>query len=220
MDLKAKRKKELFEQKEKRKEEVIAAAVEVFKEKGIENSKMTDIAEKAEVGVASVYRYFKTKPDLVVEAAIKFWDIETNSLYSEFNKDSINELIGIEKIKIILNVFVNLYNNHKDFAKFLEEFDNYVVKEHIPNEKLENYENSIINLKKIIFDALEEGKKDSSVRSDIDNEVFYITVSHSLMTLAQKLILRGNILKSDNDVPGENQIKLVIDMAIKYIQNK
>lgn len=219
MDLKTKRKKELLEQKEKRKEEVIAAAVEVFKEKGIENSKMTDIAEKAEVGVASVYRYFKTKPDLAVEVAIKFWDMEITSLYSEFDKDNINKLIGIEKLKTILNVFVNLYNNHKDFVRFLEEFDNYVIKEQIPSEKLENYENSIINLKHIIFEALEEGKKDGSIRSDINNEVFYITVSHSLMTLAQKLILRGNILKSDNDVSGESQIKLIIDMAVSYIEN-
>lgn len=219
MDLKTKRKKELFEQKERRKDEVIAAAVEVFKEKGIENSKMTDIAEKAEVGVASVYRYFKTKPDLAVEVAIKFWDMEITSLYNEFDKDNINKLIGIQKLKTILNVFVNLYNNHKDFVRFLEEFDNYVIKEQIPNEKLENYEKSIINLKNIIFEALEEGKVDGSIRSDIDNEVFYITVSHSLMTLAQKLILRGNILKSDSDVSGESQIKLIIDMAVNYIQN-
>lgn len=219
MDLKTKRKKELFEQKERRKDEVISAAVEVFKEKGIENSKMTDIAEKAEVGVASVYRYFKTKPDLAVEVAIKFWDMEINSIYTEFDKDNINKLIGIEKLKTILNVFVNLYNNHKDFVRFLEEFDNYVIKEQIPSEKLENYEKSIINLKNIIFEALEEGKVDGSIRSDIDNEVFYITVSHSLMTLAQKLILRGNILKSDSDVSGESQIKLIIDMAVNYIQN-
>lgn len=219
MDLKTKRKKELFEQKERRKDEVISAAVEVFKEKGIENSKMTDIAEKAEVGVASVYRYFKTKPDLAVEVAIKFWNMEINSIYTEFDKDNINKLIGIEKLKTILNVFVNLYNNHKDFVRFLEEFDNYVIKEQIPSEKLENYEKSIINLKNIIFEALEEGKVDGSIRSDIDNEVFYITVSHSLMTLAQKLILRGNILKSDSDVSGESQIKLIIDMAVNYIQN-
>ncbi|GLC30037.1 TetR/AcrR family transcriptional regulator [Clostridium omnivorum] len=219
MDLKTKRKKELFEQKERRKDEVISAAVEVFKEKGIENSKMTDIAEKAEVGVASVYRYFKTKPDLAVEVAIKFWDMEINSIYTEFDKDNINNLIGIEKLKTILNVFVNLYNNHKDFVRFLEEFDNYVIKEQIPSEKLENYEKSIINLKNIIFEALEEGKVDGSIRSDIDNEVFYITVSHSLMTLAQKLILRGNILKSDSDVSGESQINLIIDMAVNYIQN-
>lgn len=219
MDLKTKRKKELSEQKEKRKEEVIAAAVEVFKEKGIENSKMTDIAEKAEVGVASVYRYFKTKSDLAVEVAIKFWDMEINSLYSELDKDNINKLIGIEKLKTILNVFVSLYNNHKDFVRFLEEFDNYVIKEQIPSEKLESYENSIINLKHIIFEALDDGKKDGSIRKDIDNEIFYITVSHSLMTLAQKLILRGTILKSDSDVSGITQIKLIIDMAIGYIQS-
>lgn len=220
MDLKTKRKNELILQKEKRKEEVIFAALEVFKEKGIENSKMTDIAEKAEVGVASVYRYFKTKPDLAVEVAVKFWNIETSSLYNELDMDSINKLIGIDKLATILGVFINLYNNHKDFLRFLEEFDNYVIKEQISSEKLETYEKSIINLKKIIFDALEEGKKDGSVHRNVDNEIFYITISHALVTLSQKLILRGNILKSDSTVSGESQIKLITDMAVNYIQNK
>ena len=51
-------------------DEVIDAALSrVFIKQGIDKTKMTDIAEEAQIGVASVYRYFKTKPDIAIEAA-------------------------------------------------------------------------------------------------------------------------------------------------------
>ena len=102
MDLIEKRKKENEEQKDKRKELVIIAAIEVFIEKGIENTKMTDIAEKAQVGVASVYRYFKTKTEIVIEAAIRFWDIEIDTFYKLFSKKEFKQLNGLDRVSQIL----------------------------------------------------------------------------------------------------------------------
>jgi AcrR family transcriptional regulator len=217
MDLKKKRKIELENQKEKRKKEVILLAIEVLKEKGIENTKMIDIAEKAQVGVATVYRYFKTKPDLIIEAAIVLWEIEINSLHNQFYERSFLELSGAERVRIILSIFITLYHEHSEFICFLEQFDNYIIKEHIEPEKLENYEKSIIDMKPVMFDALDKGKEDGSIKGNVDKNVFYITITHSLMSLCQKLILRGEILRSDREIQGNTQVELLIEMAMNYI---
>lgn len=219
MDLRTKRKIEMNDQKEKRKEEVIEAAVKVLKEKGIEKSKMADIAEKAEVGVASVYRYFKTKPELVIAAGTEFWREEIDSLYHNLNSLDFDELNGLEKINRILNVFLILFQEQSDFIRFIEEFDNYIVKEQIHPDKLQTYEKGIIDLKPVMFEALKQGKEDGSVRKDIDDDEFYVTITHSLMTLCQKLTLRGTILKSDKEIGSEVQIRLLIEMALVYIKN-
>lgn len=219
MDLRTKRKIEMNDQKEKRKEEVIEAAVKVLREKGIEKSKMTDIAEKAEVGVASVYRYFKTKPELVIAAGTEFWREEIDSLYYNLNSLDFNELNGLEKVNRILNVFLILFQEQSDFIRFIEEFDNYIVKEQIPPDKLQAYEKGIIDLKPVMFEALKQGKEDGSVRKGIDDNEFYVTIAHSLMTLCQKLTLRGTILKSDKEIGSEVQIRLLIQMALAYIKN-
>jgi AcrR family transcriptional regulator len=217
MDLKKKRKVELENQKEKRKKEVILLAIEVLKEKGIENTKMTDIAEKSQVGVATVYRYFKTKPDLVIEAAIVLWEIEINSLHNQFYEGSFLELSGAERVRIILSTFITLYHKHSEFIRFLEQFDNYIIKEHIDPEKLENYEKGIIDMKPVMFDAIDKGKKDGSIKGNVDKNVFYITITHSLMSLCQKLILRGEILRSDREIKGDTQVEFLIEMAMNYI---
>jgi len=217
LNLREKRKTELELQKEKRKEEVILAAIEVIKEHGIENTKISNIAEKAEVGVASVYRYFKTKIDIIIATAIWMWEKEISLLKNQFYEKDYLELNGGDKVRRILNVFKTLYQEHSEFISFLEQFDNYIVKEQISRDKLENYERSIISLKPIMIDAIEEGKKDGSIKEAIDNDAFYMTVTHSLLSLSQKLILRGYILLNDSDVDGEEQLNLLITMAMNYI---
>lgn len=219
MNLKEKRRFEIENQKEKRKEEVIVAAVEVFKEKGIDNAKMTDIAEKAQVGIASIYRYFKTKSEIVVEAATMFLEKEIAELYNPYKNEDFKKLSGIEKVKQILGLFIKLYQNNQNFVSFIYEFDNYVVREQISKDKLSNYEEIIIDLRMIIFDAIKQGKHDNTINKEIDENQFYISITHALMSLCQKLILRGSLLESDKEVDGEVQLKLIIDMAVKYISN-
>lgn len=218
MDLREKRKRELEELKEQRKEEVVAAAVEVFKKQGIENTKMTDIADAAKVGVASVYRYFKTKPDLAIEAATMFWIKEIGELYNYYTNEAFLKKNGIDKVKKILEVFLELYRNHQDFVSFIYEFDNYIIREKIAREKLNDYEKHIVNLKAILLNALESGKEDGTVRRDLIDEQFYFSITHALMSLCQKLVLRGNVLESDQYVNGEEQIRTIIDMAVQYIK--
>ena len=68
-------------QKEKRKEQVVLAAIEVSKEKGIDNSKMTDIVKKGEIGVATLYRYFNTKIELVIASATTYFVVRKNKYF-------------------------------------------------------------------------------------------------------------------------------------------
>lgn len=219
MDLKIKRKSEVTKQKEKKKEEVILAALEVLKKKGIENTKMSDISTSAEVGIASLYRYFKTKPELIVSVAIKIWEGVINTFYEDFNKDVYKSQNGIKNVATILEVFLNLYRDHKNFLRFIEEFDNYVIKEKISPADLDIYEKNILNLMPVMIEALEKGKNDKSINLNINNEEFYMTLTHSLMSLCQKLISRNTILNSDKDIEGEAQVKLIIKMAIEYAKN-
>jgi len=208
-----------MELKQQRKEKVILSAIEIFKETGIENSKLSAIAERAQVGIASLYRYFKTKPELVIAAATKLWQQEITTLQSDFNTDSYERLSGVNQINALLNIFAKLYEEHQDFLRFIDEFDSYVLKEKLSEETLTDYEENIINLKSIFTKAMLKGINDKTIRGDVDLDTFYFTATHSLMSLCQKLVLRGSILKSDRFIEGKEQLNLLINMAIKFIEN-
>lgn len=58
--------------------QILHAALELFKEKGFDNTTMREVAESAELSVGSTYYYFKTKEELV----LAFY-VESCGLFSE-----------------------------------------------------------------------------------------------------------------------------------------
>ena len=57
--------------KQERRDELIAAAVELFRQTGYEQTTMEDIAARADVSAPTLYRYFPTKSDLLLGL---FWE--------------------------------------------------------------------------------------------------------------------------------------------------
>lgn len=70
------------EEREVRKQLIIKAAMELFNEKSFHEIGMRDIALKAGVSAASIYRYFPSRDDLFVDALIR----DINSIEEKLKK--------------------------------------------------------------------------------------------------------------------------------------
>jgi AcrR family transcriptional regulator len=81
--------------------EMLAAALELFSEKGYQNVSMHEIAEKAEFAIGTLYKFFKNKEDLykslVVEQADRFHEALTKAI--EEADDEIEKLRNYVKAK-------------------------------------------------------------------------------------------------------------------------
>ena len=60
-------------QAQQRREKIIQASMQLFWEKCVEDTSMEEVAKCSGVGVATVYRYFSTKIELVIETAEFYW---------------------------------------------------------------------------------------------------------------------------------------------------
>ena len=54
--------------KEKRKKEIIDATLKIFSEKGYEATSMSQVAKAAEIGKGTIYEYFESKEELILNA--------------------------------------------------------------------------------------------------------------------------------------------------------
>ena len=93
MEEKTKRRTELDRQIAARKEDIMDAAILEFIENGIDNSKISDIAKRAEVGTVTVYRYFENKHRLLIYIAAWYWNwveyrinFQTNNIKDPFKR--------------------------------------------------------------------------------------------------------------------------------------
>ena len=203
-----------------RRENIIDAAINEFLTNGIDNSKISDIAKRASVGEATVYRYFENKPRLVIDSATKLWSRELESYLSQMNTDAYIRANGFEQVKAIFEIIVSLYEASPELLRLLEQLDNYIVRERISKETLRQYESEIDSFRRLLLAAINTGQKDGSIRSDIDGVLFFETASHSIITLSQKLLIRGDIIKSDKDTDAKAQLELLAEMELDYIKRR
>jgi len=195
---------------------IYESAFNLFSEKGIDTIAMTDIAKKAEIGVASLYRYFSTKDEIAIQTVIWAWEKQKETLLPCLNKSEYEQLDGINQLKYILSLFIELYKTESKFLRFIYFFDSYAVRTGISPERLTDYEKMIESIKEYVIKAINKGLEDKTINQKYSNqqEIIYFTVMHSLFSTAQKLTLSGNMLKMDTLVSGVTELEKLTDLII------
>lgn len=195
----------------------IATAAELYLDVGIAEAKMTDIADAAQLGVASLYRYFGTKQLFTVKVGSYIWAKKLQELQDIYSSEAYHSKTGIEQVQALLNVFHVLLEKHASFLRFLAEFDAFVARERLTPAALSEYEQNVLNVMPLMKRAMEKGIADGTVRNGIDSELFYLTVSHSLMSMCQKFA-RGRVLTSDDLKVNKQELALAIEMFTAYVR--
>ena len=209
--------KYLSQLKQQNIEAAVNAACDLFRENGIDSVKMTEVARRAKIGVASLYRYFDTKEQLVIACAVQMWEQVIGNILPVLKKDGYDDLNGYEKVARIFGVYKLLCSEYKDFVKFVALFDSYCLNNKVEPSKLADYEQIITTLYRYFSDAFDCGIADGSIRDDIDKKKFYLTCNHALMAVVQKLI-SGEILSQD-DFADQSEVDIMTDIFLSYIKS-
>jgi len=95
--------------------QIIDVAIDLFAEKGFQQTTMQEIAETAGVGKGTIYRFYESKEDLVsslVEFSIK--DITEQMVEATALLDN-----PYEKLRTIIGVEIDYYDKKRNLAKLL-----------------------------------------------------------------------------------------------------
>ena len=191
---------------------VIMSAATLFLRDGIEAVRMTDIAEYSGMGVASLYRHFGTKTKLAIAAGTLMWKRFNAFVQELLYEDRFVSATGGQRLVQLFGHYCDEYTRHPDFVRFLEEFDHLVVAEQVPREDLADYGQAVDSFYPIFKEAYERGLADGSVTRRVDFPVFYRTIAHSMMGIAQRIV-RGDIIPSDDYEHGTYELACVVQMA-------
>ena len=192
-------------QKNARIERILLAAFSLFSHNGFDAIAMTDIAKDAEIGVASLYRYFATKDEIAIRTAIWAWENQKKMILPILDDSGYYKKKGIEQLSEIFDLFCKLYQSVPDFFRYIYFFDAYVVCQKIDSERLLPYQEVIQSVQIIIGNAIHKGITDGSISSDFkgNEKQLYYSLMHTLFSASQKLSLSGKMLQMDetnNDV--------------------
>lgn len=185
-----------------RREAVIWSAFQLFCGKGIEAAKMAEIAQKAGVSEATVYRYFENKETLVLETFMKLWDTIMSSVHKGVEETpGYASMSGYEQIREWIEGFRHLYRSDDDFVIFSYEVKLYLLRHGVKLDK--NQQHALMQEFYAPFlAALDKGKEDGSIPTSEDSQDLFYAIWGSIRGYVVKIVIYGRLYEEES--PWEN----------------
>ena len=160
---------------------ILEKGLEVFAVMGIDKVTMKDVAKAAGIGIASLYRYYSTKLELVLAIGTWAWKQYMAEQATKLNEAKEHEKTGAEWVEFYLDAFLDLYRNHQDLLRFNQFFNVYLQSEQIPRDKLRHYNALIEKLEERFALAYRAGQGDGTLRGGFSEEEIFSTITHLML---------------------------------------
>lgn len=177
------------EEKLERKERILHTAFNLFCEHGIEQVTLLNIAKEAKVGIASIYRYFINKVQLVLETLSVLWkQIGISLEESAEATDCYADMTGFEQLKIRVEGCKKLYLDNADYVLFSYEAKLYLQRNHVQLTQ-QQYDNLMYDIKKPCISAINKGKADGSIPTQKDSEDLFYVIWGAIRGYVVKIVI-------------------------------
>ena len=214
MDLRQQYYHELALIKDARIAQVIEVAKQVFDESTIHQTNIKTIAKRAKIGEATFYRYFGDKVTLVKLVSLSYWEELTKLFYQYYTDHIKNKATGYLKIEAFLQIFTILYEDHRPFIHFTDDYDNYMR----DKDKHEgSFEALQISIKEMFIDLYNLARADQSIRQDIDASMAYDLMAQMFISILQRMTLRAGKLRIEQGVSIKRSLPHYIRMFMNYL---
>lgn len=184
----------------------------IFAENSIEKVTMSDVAKAAGVAVSSLYRYYNTKPILVMAIGTWAWD--------EYAKENVRKEIetgkpdrtAAEMFDFYLESFLDLYYNHKNLLRFNQFFNTYLLSVAISEEERMPYIDMIRGLEARFGEIYDKGRQDGTLRTDIPEKQLFSLTLHLMLAIVTRYAI-GLVYQNDKTDP-ETELRMQKELLL------
>jgi len=195
-------------EKEQRHNDIIDAAEKVFFSQGLEHATMDDVAVKAELSKGTLYLYFKSKEELYLAIHLRGNQI----LKSMFEAAVSRFPTGIEKVRAVGRAYLEFYKKYPDYFHAMIYYESH----NFDYQDTESIASQCMKLGaatlEILIEAIEYGKQDGTIRSDIDSKKTAVSLWGQSTGIIQITALKEFILISNHEIRSEEIIEYTFDL--------
>ncbi|WP_404334322.1 TetR/AcrR family transcriptional regulator [Planococcus rifietoensis] len=201
------------ENKQLQTDKIVEAAKELFTERGLNDVQMKDVAECAGAGVATVFRYFPKKDELIVEVAIRSLD----AVEIEFQRIVSMKSSAYERLEQLLDTLLDAQKAEQyKSARFREAFESYASFRTEPLPEIERYLARQRQIMDLLEPLIEDGGRDGSITNSISIKPLIITVINSYSSFTNNVALKSSISYLDKDIQPETQQQVLKKILLDY----
>ena len=191
-------------------------AYELFTRKNIESVSMIEVARECGYGTMTLYRYFSTKPQLVVAVAAWIWGQTILENQERRPNADFEGMTALGILEFYLDSFIELYRHNRDLLRFNQFFNIYIQSESIDPEVMKPYRDMIEGLKPEFHVIYERAQQDHTVRTDESEEEMFSTTLHLMLAAATRYAI-GLVYIPESGFDAEKELgKLKEAMLLRY----
>lgn len=196
-------------------EEVIEAAERVFGEKGFDGALMDEIALDAQFTKRTVYLYFGTKEELFFAAALSGF----KKFFSFLQKASENAQPGFEKLRQGCRGYYRFYKEHPNTMRLIGEIGYVKKRAGEGSQRLNELMNFDNEMFKWVAQVINEGKRDGSIRRDIDAMKTTFSIIFMMTGFFNQLTMTGTTFMAHFSLDPEDFSNYSMDLLLNSICN-
>jgi len=183
---------------------IIEAAIGILATKGYQKATIQEISKAAEVSDGTIYEYFKNKEDLLFSTLERQFDQNLDSLDEVFQIRS-----PLRKLRRFIRYHFTIYLKNPVFTKvfLFDAIYNYRFYASRAYQPFKNYLESI-------YDILEEGKRDGSIRPEINNRIFV----NLFMGIFSHMVTRWLFTEKANHAGNVVELNAAVDLLCRAVK--
>lgn len=201
-------------QKEETNRRILDAGFCIFSEMSIDKVSMANVANKAGIGIATLYRHYRTKPELVVAVGTHVWSNFIRD-YTPIRND--DKMTAVEELEFFLDSFLELYKNHKKLLCFNQFFNIYIRNEAVPKKALNSYNEMVDKLAIRFHRIYVKGESDKTLCTEMSEKAMFLSIVHLMLAAVTRYAI-GLVYEKDSE--SYKELILLKNMIMREFSQK
>lgn len=197
-----------------RRERMLTEGFRLFSLKGIESVSMQDAAKACGVGVATLYRYYNTKLELVIAIGVRQWEDYSAYVRKCREEAGADSMKAVDEFDFYLGFYIDLYRNHSDLLRFNQDFNNFVQHEGANAEQMAPYLSAVSGFARLFSSVYQKAKADKTLRTDLPEDKMFACTAHIMLAVAVRYA-QGLVYSADNSEDLTGEFLLLKQMILK-----
>lgn len=168
-----------------RKERLIGAGFELFSQYGIETVSLNAVADKADVGVATMYNYFQNKINFVVAISTRIWSEVLEASVTPYT-DELMRMNAYELVDFYCNRIIDVYKEKPQLLKFSANYKTYMNREGATEEQFRGQLEALEPVRRLFRLKYAEARLNGCIRTDIPEEELFSSVTVTMLSMAER----------------------------------
>ena len=201
----------------RRKQQLCEAGLRLFSTRGIEGVSLQEVAIAADVGVATLFKYYQNKTNLLISISANLWDGVWKNTLDKLPEEELMQKNAYELVSLYADIIINLYRERPEVLCFSSNYKTYIRRDGTSSEQLKEHLEVLDPLAKLFHIKYEEAKQNHCIRTDIPEKQLFSTVALTMLAMAERYA-QGIVWADDNSSNYMPELLNVKEMLLLWIK--